>query len=218
MQRIPVEYGPDGFRPCISIRSRREQNPREQINARHVEQWLTDPPVLTGLASSLDTQGLASRLYRETLDRNPQYTPSDPVSSALTDRVTQSLALIQKMESRIRDLPAGRERDAAISDLKEQYTLYKTIVEAQKVQLIDSFTQNPYFDKYSTADDSRNHAREIRGVVYESIEDRGIAESQKLLRRSFDTRWAPREPTVNRVEAFELLRPSMTKMNVTYNL
>jgi len=218
MQRIPVEYEPDGFRPCISIRSRREQNPREQINARHVEQWLTDPPALTGLASSLDTQGLASRLYRETLDRNPQYAPSDPPSSALTDKVTQSLALIQKMESRIRDLPPGREKDAAISDLKQQYELYKTIVEAQKVQLIDSFTQNPYFDKYSTADDSRNHAREIRGVIYESIEDRGIAESQKLLQRSFDTRWTPRDPGVNRVEAFELLRPSMTKMNVTYNL
>jgi len=218
MQRIPVDYEPDLFRPCISIRSRREQNPRETINARHVEQWQTDPPTFAG-TMSLDNQGLSSRLYREALDRHPQFaTPTDLASNDLTAQVTLSLALIQTMESRIRDLPPGAAMDSAVKDLKEQYQLFNTIVEAQKTEQINSFSKNPYFDKYSVADDSRNHAREIRGVVYETIDDRGVAESQKLLGRAFEHRWNPVQPGLDRVEAFELLRPSITKMNVTYNL
>ena len=163
MQPFPVEYEPDPFKPCLSIRSRREQNTRETVNARHVEQWLSDGPSFRG-GMSLDTHGLSSRLYREDIDRHPQYVGNDQLrgSSDLTERVTLTLAKIQHIEAYIRTLGAGPEMDAAVKNLKEEYGLYKAIVEAQKVELIDSFGKNPYFDKFSPANDSRNMARELR--------------------------------------------------------
>jgi len=218
MQPFPVEYEPDLFKPCLSIRSRREQNTRDTVNARHVEQWLSDPTFLGNL--SLDTQGLSSRLYRESLDRHPQYVEPALTETELTKKVTLSLARIQHMESRIRTLDAGPDMDAAVKALKEEYSLYKAIVEAKKVELIDSFTQNPYFDKYNVASDSRNVARELRGVIYENIQDRGVEESKKLLGRAFENRLFPsdrQEVGLGRVEAFELLRPTITQMNKTYN-
>jgi len=219
MQPFPVEYEPDPFKPCLSIRSRREQNTRETVNARHVEQWLSDGPSFRG-GMSLDTHGLSSRLYRENLDRHPQYLGNDEirVSSDLTERVTLSLAKIQHIEAYIRTLNPGPTMDSAVKNLKEEYGLYKAIVEAQKVELIDSFGQNPYFDKFSPANDSRNIARELRSVVYEDLADRGIAESKKLLERSFESRFTEKVGAgPNPVEAFELLRPSINKMNKVYN-
>lgn len=217
MQPFPVEYEPDLFKPCISIRSRREQNTRETVNARHVEQWLSDGPTYRG-GMSLDNHGLSSRLNRESLDRHPQFKGMAELESTsdLSYKVTQCLATIQTMESRIRGLDVG-SMDAAVKELKEQYALYNALVEAQKAGMNDSFTQNPYFDKFSVADDSRNVARELRSVVYEDNDDRGVAESKKLLGRAFENRWTPSQPGLNPVEAFELLRPSITRMNVTYN-
>lgn len=220
MQRFPVEYEPDLFKPCISIRSRREQNSRETVNARHVEQWLSDGPTYQGLGMSSDSQGLSSRLHRESLDRHPQFQGTSQLESTsdLTQKVTLSLAKIQKMESHIRSLTAGPDMDAAVNALKEEYALYRAIVDAQKADLIDSFGQNPYFDKYDVASDSRNVARELRSVVYEDMHDRGVDESKKLLTRAFENRWIPKNETgLNPVEAFELLRPAITHMNTTYN-
>jgi hypothetical protein len=123
------------------------------------------------------------------------------------------------MESSIRELPAGPEMDTAVKALKEEYALFRAVVDAQKVDLIDSFTRNPYFDKFDVTNNSRNMARELRSVVYEDVGDRGIEESKKLLGRAFESRWIPqqKEIGVNPVEAFELLRPSITQMNKTYN-
>jgi len=219
MQPFPVEYEPDLFKPCLSIRSRREQNTRETVNARHVEQWLSDGPTFRG-ALSLDTHGLSSRLNRESLDRHPQFSGKAETlkTSELTEMVTLSLAKIQKMESQIRELPPGPTMDSAVEALKEEYALYKAIVEAQKTELIDSFTQNPYFDKFDVANNSRNVSRELRSVVYENIDDRGVEESKKLLGRTFQNRWVPEQrASLHPVEAFELLRPSITQMNKTYN-
>ena len=222
MQPFPVEYEPDLFKPCLTIRSRREQNTRETVNARHVEQWLSDGPTFRG-GMSLDNLGLSSRLYREDLDTHPKFAGNSELrsTSELTERMTFSLAKIQMMEARIRTLAAGPTMDAAVKDLKEEYELQKAIVNALKADTGDSFTQNPYFQKYSVANDSRNVARELRSVVYEDVNDRGVAESNKLLSRSFDTRWsvapAPHQTGLHPVEAFELLRPSITQMNKTYN-
>lgn len=222
MQPFPVEYEPDLFKPCLSIRSRREQNTRETVNARHVEQWLSDGPTFRG-GMSLDTNGLSTRLYREDMDRHPQFAGNAEIrgESELTKRVTSSLAKIQLLEGHIRTLSAGAAMDAAVKDLKEQYGLYNALVEAQKTELNDSFVKNPYFDKFSAANDSRNVARELRSVVYEDLSDRGLAESKKLLERSFESRWSTQKVHAqagpNPVEAFELLRPSINHMNKTYN-
>ena len=173
---------------------------------------------------SLDTQGFSSRLNRENLDRHPQYQGTSEVVSRsdLMTQVTGSLADIQRLESRIRTLPAGPAMDAAVKQLKSKYVLYETLVQAQKTELINSMSQNPYFDKYDVASDSRNVSRELRSVVYEDIGDRGEEESKKLLGRAFENRWIPgghaKETGLNRVEAFELLRPAMTHMTTTYNV
>jgi hypothetical protein len=217
MQPFPVQYEPDPFKPCLSIRSRREQNTRETVNARHVEQWLSDGPSFRG-GSSLDTHGLSSRLYRENIDTHPQFSTDLRTGSELTEKVTLTLAKIQKIEAYIRTLSAGPTMDAAVKSLKEEYGLYKAIVEAQKGELIDSFGKNPYFDKFSAANDSRNMARELRSVVYEDVADRGVSESKKLLERSFESRFTEKVGAgPNPVEAFELLRPSINKMNKVYN-
>jgi hypothetical protein len=224
MQRIPVEHEPDPFRPSISIRSRREQNARDTTNARHVEQWLTDGPVFKGHDISLDTQGLSSRLKRESLDRHPQYQGTSEIvsNSDLMRQVTESVASIQRLESRIRSLPAGPSMDTAVRELKSMYVLHDTLVQAQKSELANTMGQNPYFDKYDIASDSRNVARELRSVVYEDVADRGVDESKKLLGRAFENRWIPggyaKETGLNRVEAFELLRPTITTMSTTYNI
>jgi len=52
---------------------------------------------------------------------------------------------------------------------------------------------NAYFDKYDVASDPRNVARELKGAVYESMEDRGIQESRRLLERTFQSRYAERD-------------------------
>ena len=224
MQRIPVDYEPDGFRPCISIRSRREQNARETTNARHVEQWLTDAPFQKGSGMTLDSQGFSSRLNRESLDRHPQYqgTAELASNSELMTQVTESIAIIQQLESRIRGMKGGPQMDAAIQQLQQQYALRDARIQAQKSGLADSMTQNPYFDKYDVASDSRNVARELRSVVYEDVGDRGMDESKKLLGRAFENRWIPggyaKETGLNRLEAFELLRPSVNRMTTMYNI
>ena len=223
MQRIPVEYEPDLFKPSISIRSRKEQNTKETINARHVEQWLTDGPWRKGYGMALDSQGLSSRLKRESLDRHPQYKGTSELASnsELMMQVTKSLATIQTLESRIRITKDGPEMDIVIKELKDQYALHASLVEAQKGDLAKTMSQNPYFDKYDVASDSRNVARELRSVVYEDVSDRGVDESKKLLGRAFENRWIPgeyvKENGINRLEAFELLRPSITRMATTYN-
>jgi hypothetical protein len=53
---------------------------------------------------------------------------------------------------------------------------------------------NPYFDRYDPVSDPRNAIRELRSAVYEDKGgDKGFEESQKKLRRNFETRWIPEE-------------------------
>jgi hypothetical protein len=79
---------------------------------------------------------------------------------------------------------------------------------------------NPYFDKYDVASDPRNVARELQGAVYEDREDRGLAESKRLLQRSFDSRWTTKEQTERdiqeRVEAGFTLLPALNDMTKVY--
>lgn len=79
---------------------------------------------------------------------------------------------------------------------------------------------NQYFDKYDVASDPRNVARELQGAVYEDREDRGMAESKRLLQRSFDSRWTTKEQTERdiqeRVEAGFTLLPALNDMTKVY--
>lgn len=78
----------------------------------------------------------------------------------------------------------------------------------------DSFTKNPYFEGYAPEYDPRNAVRELRSAVYETRFEKGMAESKRLLERSFTTQWL--EPTyvqdnnlntLNSLEAYEMLKP-----------
>jgi hypothetical protein len=56
--------------------------------------------------------------------------------------------------------------------------------------------------------------------VHETIEDRGVNESKKLLGRTFQNRWIPneviQEKNLNSLQAYELLKPAMNNMSKTY--
>ena len=85
---------------------------------------------------------------------------------------------------------------------------------------IDTLSQNPYFEKYDVAGDSRNIVRELRGSVKEDIVDKGIRESQKLLRRELESRWMParwaESAGLDNLSAYELMRPKFNEQARTY--
>jgi hypothetical protein len=57
--------------------------------------------------------------------------------------------------------------------------------------------------------------------VSEDIRDRGVRESQLLLRREMDSRWVPQgyaqDKGLDSLSAFELMRPKITDMNKDYH-
>ncbi len=79
---------------------------------------------------------------------------------------------------------------------------------------------NPYFDKYDVESDPRNVVRELQGAVYESKEDRGVAESQRILERSFDSRWVDKmqiqKAIKDRLDAGDNLLPALNDMKTVY--
>ncbi len=83
-----------------------------------------------------------------------------------------------------------------------------------------ALADNPYFQKYDVASDPRNVARELRGAVFESPEDRGLAESNRILERQFTSQVVPATKTKETVEdlmtARSRLMPLMDDMTRIY--
>lgn len=79
---------------------------------------------------------------------------------------------------------------------------------------------NPYFDQHAPEFDPRNVARELRGAVKETKSDRGVVESQRILRRGFSSRHVPEGFAETRqldtLNAFELMRPKIDDATHTY--
>lgn len=68
--------------PCFTLRSRREVNPRDQINSLHVEQWQTDGPWLQndrpdvkGQRYFMDMNPINSRTTDRNYIQNQQFVP-----------------------------------------------------------------------------------------------------------------------------------------------
>jgi hypothetical protein len=84
----------------------------------------------------------------------------------------------------------------------------------------DGFTQNPYFENYSPADDSRNVIREFRAAVFEDKEDRGLAESKRILTRGFESQWVPKavieKKNLTTLNAYEELKPAFDNPATNY--
>jgi hypothetical protein len=221
MQQQPM---PPNFSKQFSIRSRKEPNAKETINIRHVEQWQTDPPYSDRASVYDDTAGIASRLHRESLDRNPPFQLPGQGGSDLSSKIhresLQLLAKIQALDSQLRIVQDAQEISRVSMELQQAKKGYEVLLKAEKQASIESIGSNPYFDKYDVSSDSRNIIRELRGVVHEDVEDRGINESKKLLGRTFETRWLPQDTIeakgMNSLEAYELMRPSLNKMSVIY--
>lgn len=79
---------------------------------------------------------------------------------------------------------------------------------------------NPYFDQHAPEFDPRNVARELRGAVKETKSDRGVIESQRILRRGFSSRHVPEGFAETRqldsLNAFEMLRPKIDDVTHDY--
>jgi hypothetical protein len=236
MQPFPIAYMPTITPPCFTLRSRRETGTIETANVRHVERWQTDSPAVqysrrdvSGTVWYLDMNPTPSRLYRENLlQSQPFVVPaadSEQVrrTVALNDQVNQSLSTIQSLRDKLSYATSRR-------DLISQSTFkgllvipeetYKILLTRQKQIQIDTLSENPYFEKYDVASDSRNIVRELRGSVTEDVVDRGVAQSQKLLRRELESRWLPANYSENQgidsLSAYELMRPRMNHQERMY--
>ena len=218
MQPFPIPYEPTNLTPCFTLRARREDHPVEVTNARFAEHWQTDAPLYDKTKKHVDTNPIASRLYREDLRTTQPYViqPTTVASASAAAEITQVLREIQTLETQMKtmaSIPQGFQ--VAIQQKRE---LYASLLESQRFTAVDAMAQNPYFNSYDVAGDSRNVVRELRGAVTEDVVDRGIRESKKLLERNFDNRWLPtQDKGYDSLEAYDLMRPKFTDMSKRYN-
>ena len=198
--------------PSFILRSRREVNTMDATNSRFVNYWQNDSPQRTIFEPSVnDMNPTSSRLYRENLNRSQPYV--NPIDSVERVNAIQQLNRdISECLQKIQTLQTQKQTPAIIQQLNEQGVLYRSLVIQLKNDKNHSLAQNPYFDKYDIATDSRNVIRELRGVVSEDIVDRGSVESQKLFEREMENRWT--QP--DKISAFELLRPKFNNMENNY--
>jgi hypothetical protein len=193
----------------------------------------------------MDMNPTSSRLYREDLHQSQPYVipGSSSASSTKTHlepgviadiktQINSVLSTIQELETEyqlsIKTLGYDDLRNGVITDLskdilkrkQEQEELYTLLLTRLKQGQSDSLGDNPYFNKYDVASDSRNIIRELRGTVSEEVVDRGIRESQRLLQRTVDSRWVPQgfaaERGIDSLSAFELMRPKFNNMEKKY--
>lgn len=227
MQPFPIPFEPTNLTPCFTLRSRREVNTFDSVNTRLVEHWQTDAPALqnsrrdvSGTAWWMDMNPTPSRLYRENLKQNQPYvvpsanSPTVKKTVELGDKINQTLMAIQSLEKK----PKTPTIQNQLKQLNDLYSLY---LNEQKQIQIDTLSQNPYFNKYDAAGDSRNVIRELRGAVSEDVVDRGLRQSQRLLTRELDShRWVPQgyaqEKGFDQLSAFELMRPKSDDISVNY--
>lgn len=208
---------PTNLVPSFILRSRREQNTVDATNTRFVNYWQNDGPQRTSIgATAMDMNPTPSRLYRENLDRTQPYIPpsqtldSIQALSQLNTDITNTLNKMQKLKT-------SSQTPEILLQIKENTILYNSLLIRKKNLTTDSLAANPYFEKYDAAGDSRNVIRELRGVVSEDVVDRGLAESQKLLQRSLESRWIDKDKDGKKESAFELLRPRFNQMDKVYN-
>jgi hypothetical protein len=198
--------------PSFILRSRREVNTMDATNSRFVNYWQNDSPQRTMFEPSAnDMNPTSSRLYREDLNRSQPYVnPSESVERVKA--IQQLNADISECLQKIQNLQIQTQTPTIIQQLNEQGVLYRSLVIQLKNAKNNALAQNPYFDKYDIATDSRNVIRELRGAVSEGVTDRGLVESQKLFEREMENRWT--QP--DNISAFELLRPKFNNMENNY--
>ncbi len=230
MIRFPVPYEPPNLAPCFSVRSRREVQTYDAVNSRLVEHWQTDAPQvqfsrrdISGAAFWMDMNATPSRLYREDLRQSQPFV----VPSGTSPQVKKTIELADQLNTQLRIVQATKEalsKDPSNAGLRKQLadaeSQARVLTLAQKQIQVDTLAGNPYFDKYDIATDSRNVVREMRAVVNEDIVDRGVRESQKLIRRELESRWLPANYAevqgIDTLSAYELMKPRTNNNERTY--
>ena len=233
MQPLPVGYMPNLPPPCFSLRSRREVNTTDTANSRLAEHWQTDSPSLQyaqrdvhGTERYRDMNPTPSRLYREDMRQaQPYVTPSQNTAERqreadLDSRAAAALDAIQSLGNALASTLNPLTQTQIRAQLATQQELYANYTEQKKQLSTDAMSRNPYFDKYDVQGDTRNIIRELRAVVSEDIVDRGMAESQKLLRRGMENRWVPvnfaESQGLDALTAYELMKPKFNKQDKVY--
>ena len=236
--RVLERVGDHGFMPdlpppCFSLRGRREVSAPDQQNSRLVEHWQTDSPALTntrrdiaGTSRYMDMNPTPSRLYREDMRQSQPYVVSrdNPLEQEEVNKIN---AQIQKVLAEIQSLgtqlagttnPSLTQSIRGQIDIKQQ--LYKVLFEKKQLLAVDAIGRNPYFEKYDVASDPRNIIRELRTAVTEDVEDRGVAESERMMRRGMQNRWTPPafadSMHLNSLTAYELMKPKMNEQEKLY--
>lgn len=235
MYPTPLPYEPTNLTPCFVLRSRREANTMDSANSRMVNHWQTDDPQIqisrrdvSGAIFYMDMNATPSRLYREDLRQSqPFVIPSGESQQvrktvAINDKINQSLSTIQGLDNRLQASQNANVEASTIRGLRDQQNdKYQLLLAEQRYIQTDSLSDNPYFNKYDVASDSRNIVRELRAAVSEDVVDRGIRESKLLLQREMESRWTPQgfaaEKGIDSLSAFELMRPKMNNMVKRYN-
>jgi hypothetical protein len=227
MIRVPIEYEPTNLLPCLTTRIRKETKAMDNINAEISSHKDKDIPIIYGKdpsgknhATFFDMNPTASRLYREDMRQSQPYV----VPTEDSEYIQNKLKLKQKIDATLDEIEELQQRPKlSVKDkelLEARQALYETLVIRQKQQGIDAIAQNPYFEKYDVATDSRNIVRELRSAVSEDVVNRGEKESQSLLRREMESRWLPQnfaeEKGLDTLSAYELMRPAFTNMEKTY--
>jgi hypothetical protein len=176
----------------------------------------------------MDMNATPSRLYREDLRQSqPFVIPSGESQQVrktvmINDKINQSLSTIQGLDNRLQASQNANVEASTIRGLRDQQNdKYQLLLAEQRYIQTDSLSDNPYFNKYDVASDSRNIVRELRAAVSEDVVDRGIRESKLLLQREMESRWTPQgfaaEKGIDSLSAFELMRPKMNNMVKRYN-
>lgn len=207
----------------------------DAANSRMVNHWQTDDPQIqisrrdvSGAIFYMDMNPTASRLYREDLRQSQPYVipsgESEQVRKTvdLNDKINKTLSTIQGLDNNYQaSVKAGKESSTLKGMRDEQNDQYQLLLAQQRYIQTDSMSDNPYFNKYDVAGDSRNIVRELRAAVSEDVVDRGVRESQRLLQREMDSRWTPQgfaaEKGIDTLSAFELMRPKMNNMVKRYH-
>lgn len=236
--RVLERVGDPGFMPdlpppCFSLRSRREIAAPDQQNSRLVEHWQTDSPALMntrrdvgGTSRYMDMNPTPSRLSREDMRQSQPFMvgreniDEQKMVKELDTQIAQTLKEVQAIGSKIASTTNPSFTQSLKSQLDVKQQLYKVLLEKKQLLAVDAIGRNPYFEKYDVAGDPRNIIRELRTAVVEDVEDRGMVESQRMLKRSMESRWMPTNfadtAQIDSLTAYELMKPRMNEQEKTY--
>jgi len=192
--------------PIMQLRVRKEVSTKDAVNARLFEQWQTDAPYLE--LDRADLSGAKILNDMQPINARAGFAGYTASFNAPLVKTTTDL-------SGAKDILDFRSINTRTERTENYYQSQPFVATA------DQFANNPYFDRYDPSFDPRNAVRELRSVVFEDkAGERGMAETRRMLDRTFTTRWLPEGYTetnqMNSLLSYELLRPQFNNMTKSY--